>query len=89
MPAAVVDKLRAAPVQFAAAAAWQARLAELGSVAKWPVRLATAGAFLGQVSDQGAAPDLVILAAGAPPFDLLVQASCWVHAARPLARAVP
>jgi len=89
LPAAVVDKLRAAPVQFAAAAAWQARLAELGSVAKWPVRLATEGAFLGQVSDQGAAPDLVILAAGAPPFDLLVQASCWVHAARPLARAVP
>src|SRR4051794_5751166 len=26
---------------------------------------------------------------GAPQFDILVHASCWVHAERPLARAVP
>jgi hypothetical protein len=89
LPAVVVDQLRAAPVQFADAAAWQARLAELGITAKWHVRLATEGALLGQIIAQGAAPNLVILSDGAPQFDLLLHASCWVHAERPLARAVP
>ena len=32
---------------------------------------------------------MVILSDGAPQFDVLVHASCWVHAERPLARAVP
>ena len=44
---------------------------------------------LAQIIAQGVAPDLVILSDGAPQFDLLVHASCWVHAERPLARAVP
>ena len=89
LPAVVVDKLRAEPVQFADAAAWQARLAELGITAKWHVRLATEGALLGQLIEQGVAPDLVILSDGAGQFDVLRHASCWVHAERPLARAVP
>jgi len=86
---AVVEKLRAGPGQFADEAAWQARLAELGITAKLHVRLATEGALLGQVIAQGVAPDLVILSDGAPQFDILRHASCWVHAERPLARAVP
>jgi Transposase IS66 family len=53
------------------------------------VRIATAGALLGQIIEQGAAPDLVILSDGAPQFDLFLHASCWVHAERPLARALP
>jgi len=31
----------------------------------------------------------VVLSDGAPPFDVLVHASCWLHAERPLARLVP
>jgi Transposase IS66 family len=89
LPGAVVDKLRAEPVQFADAAAWQTRLTELGITAKWHVRLATEGALLGQLSAQGVASDLVILSDGAGQFDVLLHASCWVHAERPLARAVP
>jgi len=89
LPAAVVDKLCAGPAHFADAATWQARLAALGITAKLHVRLATEGALLGQIIEQGAAPDLVILSDGAPQFDLLLHASCWVHAERPLARAVP
>jgi hypothetical protein len=53
------------------------------------VRLATEGALLGQLIEQGVSPDLVILSDGAAQFDVLVHASCWVHAERPLARAVP
>jgi hypothetical protein len=53
------------------------------------VRFATEGALLGQIIEQGVSPNLVILSDGAMQFDVLVHASCWVHAERPLARAVP
>ena len=86
---AVVARLGAGPQQFADEAAWQARLQELGITAALHVRLATEGALLGQVIEQGVSPALVILSDGAAQFDLLVHASCWVHAERPLARAVP
>jgi hypothetical protein len=85
----VVEKLSAGPRQFAAEAAWQARLAELGIKAERPVRLATEGALLGQLIEQGVSPDLVILSDGAAQFDILAHASCWIHVERPLARLVP
>lgn len=77
------------PRQFADEAAWQARLAVLQITAKLHVRIATAGALLGQLVEQGVSPELVLLSDGAPQFDLLVHASCWIHAERPLARLVP
>jgi Transposase IS66 family len=89
LPPAVVAQLQAAPQQFADETAWQARLVELGITAKLPVRLASEGALLGQLLEQGVSPDLVILSDGAPQFDLLLHASCWIHAERPLARLVP
>jgi hypothetical protein len=85
----VVAKLNVEPHQFCDEAAWQARLQELGIVAKLHVRLTTEGALLGQIMEQGVSPNLVILSDGAPQFDLLVHASCWIHAERPLARVVP
>lgn len=89
LAAAVVEQLRAGPQQFVAEAVWQTRLAELGITSERHVRIATEGALLGQLIEQGVAADLVILSDGAPQFDILVHASCWVHAERPLARAVP
>lgn len=89
LAAAVVESLRAGPRQFVAEAVWQARLTELGITSQRPVRIATEGALLGQLIEQGVSADLVILSDGAPQFDILVHASCWVHAERPLARAVP
>jgi len=86
---AVVASLCAGPRHFADEAAWQARLGELSLTAALHVRLATEGALLGQLIEQGVSPDLVILSDGAAQFDILVHASCWVHAERPLARAVP
>jgi transposase IS66 family protein len=85
----VVALLSAGPPRFADAAAWQARLQELGITAALHVRLATEGALLGQLIEQGVSPELVILSDGAAQFDVLVHASCWVHAERPLARAIP
>jgi hypothetical protein len=85
----VVAHLNVEPRQFADEAAWQARLAELGITAKLHVRLTTEGALLGRLIEQGVAAELVILSDGAPQFDLLVHASCWIHAERPLARLVP
>ena len=89
LAAAVVEQLSAGPRHFVAEAAWQARLAELGITSERHVRIATEGALLGQLIEQGVSPDLVILSDGAAQFDILVHASCWVHAERPLARAVP
>ena len=85
----VAGRLSAGPRQFADVAAWQAWLEQVGVTAKRPVLIATEGALLGQLIEQGVSPALAILSDGAPQFDLLVHASCWVHAERPLQRAVP
>jgi hypothetical protein len=85
----VVARLCAGPRQFVAEAAWQARLEEAGITSGRQVQIATEGALLGQLIELGVSPSLVILSDGAPQFDILVHASCWVHAERPLARVVP
>jgi Transposase IS66 family len=82
-------KWSAGPRQFADETAWQAWLLAAGITTERHTRIATEGALLGQVIAQGASPELAILSDGAPQFDILVHASCWVHAERPLARAVP
>ena len=89
LPQGLIDALQAGPRHFADEAAWQARLQEVGVTAERHVLSATEGALLGQVIEQGAAADLVVLSDGAGQFDILVHAACWVHAERPLARAVP
>lgn len=86
---ALVEKLSQGPQEFATAAAWQARLAELAITSERHVRMATEGALLGGLIEQGIASELVVLSDGAPQFDILAHASCWIHAERPLARMVP
>jgi hypothetical protein len=85
----VIKQLDAGPRQFADAARWQARLQELGITAERHIRIATEGALLGQLIAQGVSPKLAILSDGAPQFNILVHALCWVHAERPLARMIP
>jgi hypothetical protein len=89
LPAAVVDKLRGGPQAFADAAAWQDRLRELEITRPRHVRIATEGALLGSLIAHGVSPELVILSDGAPQYDVLVHAACWLHAERPLARLTP
>jgi Transposase IS66 family len=89
LAAATIETLGACAGLFADASAWQAQLATCGVTGVRPVRIATEGALLGSLVAHGVSPDLVILSDGAPQFDVLVHASCWLHAERPLARMVP
>ena len=85
----VVRKLCQGPERCTDAAAWAARLQELGIACERHVRLATEGALLGSLTDHGVAPDLVVLSDGARQYAVLRHAACWVHADRLLARMVP
>lgn len=89
LSAAVVALLATDLGVFPTTAAWQAHLAACGVTSVRHVRLATEGALLGSLAAHGVSPDLVVLSDGAPQFDILVHASCWLHAERPLARMVP
>ena len=89
LSAAVTAALGSGGAAFADAAAWQAHLAGAGVTAERHVRIATEGALLGSLIEHGVSSALVVLSDGAPQFDVLVHASCWLHAERPLARMVP
>jgi Transposase IS66 family len=89
LSAALVEKLSQGSHEFPCESAWQTRLAELAITSDRHVRMATEGALLGGLIERGVSPELVVLSDGAPQFDILRHASCWVHAERPLARLVP
>jgi Transposase IS66 family len=89
LTAALVAKLSQGPQEFSSASAWQARLAALAITSDRHVRMASEGALLGGLIERGVSPQLVVLSDGAPQFDILLHASCWVHAERPLAKLVP
>jgi Transposase IS66 family len=86
---AVMTALTGGVTSFADAAAWQAHLKDVGVTGERHVRTATEGALLGSLIEHGVSPELVILSDGAPQFDVLVHAACWIHAERPLTRMVP
>jgi hypothetical protein len=89
LSAAVTAALLTGPQAFADPAAWQAHLAVVGVTGERHVRIATEGALLGSLIAHGVSPELVALSDGAAQFDVLVHASCWLHAERPRARMVP
>lgn len=85
----LVEQLHQGCQAFASEEAWQARLVELAITSDRHVRLATEGALLGGLIEHGVSAELVVLSDGAPQFDVLVHASCWIHAERPLVKLVP
>jgi Transposase IS66 family len=89
LPKAMINRLRRGRHVFADAAAWQARLRQLGITGLRHVRIASEGALLGSLIAQGVSPELVILSDGAGQYDVLAHAACWIHAERPLARLIP
>jgi hypothetical protein len=89
LAAALAEALSAGPASFADAVAWNAHLKAAGVTGARHVRIATEGALLGSLIGHGVSPELVILSDGAAQFDVLVHASCWLHAERPLARMAP
>jgi hypothetical protein len=89
LPAAPLARLTQGPQAFAGEDSWKARLAELAITDERHVRMATEGALLGGLIARGIRSDLGVLSDGAPQFDVLLHAACWVHADRPLAKLVP
>ena len=85
----LIGALQGGPSHFADEAAWKKRLVEVGINCERLTRIATEGAVLGQVVEQGVRAELVVLSDGAAQFDVLLHASCWIHAERPLARMTP
>lgn len=73
---------------FPSLASWQAGLAALGITQPLHIRIATEGALLGCVLEQGIHPDLVIVSDDAPQFNVLLHALCWIHAERTLTRLI-
>ncbi len=73
---------------FPSLASWQAGLAALGITQERHIRIATEGALLGCVLEQGIHPDLVVVSDDAPQFNVLLHALCWIHAERTLTRLV-
>jgi transposase IS66 family protein len=89
LAAALTEALAAGAASFADAAAWNAHLKAAGVTGARHARIATEGALLGSLIAHGVSPELVVLSDGAAQFDVLVHASCWLHAERPLARMGP
>jgi hypothetical protein len=89
LPAAPLARLTQGPQAFAGEEAWTARLDELAITDERHRRIATEGALLGGLIAHGVRSDLGVLSDGAPQFDVLTHAACWVHAERPLAKLIP
>ena len=65
---------------------WQTYLTSIGIVTPQAVRLVSEAALLGGVIERGVDRHLILLSDGAPQFNVLVHALCWVHAERALRR---
>ncbi len=89
LAAAVIERLTAGAAPVRRRGGLAGRPEPCGSHGERHVRIATEGALLGSLIAHGVSPELVVLSDGAGQFDVLVHASCWLHAERPLARMVP
>jgi GAF domain-containing protein len=89
LPQALQAQLGTGPTVLPDPASWQEYLTKCSVTGARHVRIATEGALLGSLIAHGVSRDLVILSDGAPQFVVLVHASRWLHAERPLHRMVP
>ncbi|MFB1491319.1 transposase [Thiocapsa sp. C3-3m] len=69
--------------------AWEAHLDALGITSERHRRIATEGALLGGLIEQGFSLDLAIISDGAGQFAILLHALCWVHAERLVHKLIP
>lgn len=68
---------------------WKMHIQALGFTQKRHIRIATEGALIGSVLENGINRDLVVMSDDAGQFDILLHALCWVHAERTISRIVP
>ncbi|MFH1123370.1 MAG: transposase [Pseudomonadota bacterium] len=67
---------------------WESFLKELDILSDLHVRIATEGALLASVLEQGINPDLAIISDDAGQFNVFLHALCWIHAERTLNKIV-
>ncbi|MEE9118400.1 MAG: transposase [Calditrichia bacterium] len=68
---------------------WGNYLETLGIINRLHVRIATEGALIGGILENGFNPDLAIMSDDAGQFNILLHVLCWVHAERTIHKIVP
>lgn len=68
---------------------WSNNLQILGITNSRHIKIATEGALIGGILENGFNPDLVILSDDAGQFNILLHALCWVHAERTIHKIIP
>ena len=68
---------------------WNRRLKKLGISDARHLRIATEGALIGGLIENGLNPDLAIVSDDAGQYKVLLHGLCWVHAERTIHKIVP
>jgi len=89
LPIGPTELLRNNGKTFSNIQAWQAHLKTLEIQNNYHVRIATEGALIGNLFENGFNHDLVIVSDDAGQFNILLHALCWVHAERLIHKLVP
>jgi len=76
-------------IVFGNDAQWNEFLAKHGIVKDRHVQIATEGALIGSIIENGISRHLVILSDDAGQFNVLLHALCWIHANRAIDRIIP
>ena len=68
---------------------WDQYLKEKGVQGARHIQIATEGALIGSIIDNGISKNLVVVSDDAGQFDVLLHALCWIHAERSINRITP
>ena len=68
---------------------WDSHLHALGITRKRHVRIATEGALVGSIIENGFNRDLVVLSDDAGQYNVFLHGLCWVHAERTIGKITP
>lgn len=68
---------------------WESYLKRLGFNQKRHILIATEGALIGTILENGINPDIAILSDDAGQFNVFLHALCWVHAERTIHKIIP
>jgi len=89
LPNEPFEKLQAGTHEFSDRSQWEKHLTDLGIDRERHSRIATEGALIGSLIQNGLNPDLVIVSDDAGQFNILLHALCWVHAERLIHKLIP
>lgn len=68
---------------------WNVHLQALGITSKRHIRMATEGALVGSIVENGFNRDLVVLSDDAGQYNVFLHGLCWVHAERSIGQITP